>query len=52
MNFIYSLALYSSLGYKNAFEAYYEESLRMARREAQQDCNYATDGDVRAIFVS
>ena len=38
MNFIYSLALYSSLGYKNAVEACYEERLREARREAQQDC--------------
>ena len=52
MTFISLRAVYSSLGYKNAVEACYEEKLREARREAQQDCNYATDGDVSTIFVS
>ncbi|CAH3141969.1 unnamed protein product [Porites evermanni] len=37
---------YSSLGYKNAVGACYEEKLSEERREAQQDCNYATDRDV------
>ena len=52
MNFISLLAVYSSLGYNNAVEACYEEKLREARREAQQACNYTTDGDVSTIFVS
>lgn len=52
MNFIFLLAVYSSLGYKNAVEACYEEKLHEARREAQQDCNYATSRDVSIIFVS
>ena len=46
MNFISSLAVYSSLGYKSAVEACYEEKLREAWREAQQDCNYATDDGI------
>ena len=52
MTFISLRAVYSSLGYKNAVEACYEEKLREARREAPQDCNYATEGDVSTIFVS
>lgn len=52
MNFISLLAVYSSLGYKNAVEGCYEEKLCETRREAQQDCNYATEGDVSTIFVS
>ena len=52
MTFISLRAVYSSLGYKNAVEACYEEKLREARREAPQDCNYATEGDVGTIFVS
>ena len=52
MTFISLWAVYSSLGYKNAFEACYEEKLREARREAEQDCNYATDRVVSTIFVS
>ena len=51
-NFISLLAVYSSLGYKNAVGACYEEKLSEARREAQQDCNYATDRDVSIVFVS
>ena len=52
MTFISLRAFYSSLGYKHAVEACYEEKLREARWEAQQDCKYATDGDVSTIFVS
>ena len=52
MTFISLRAVYSSLGYKNAVEACYEEKLCEARREAEQDCNYATDRVVSTIFVS
>ena len=48
---IISLAVYSSLGYKNAVDMLYEEKLVEARREAQQDANYAALGDV-SIFPS
>ena len=46
---IASLLVYSSLGYKNAVDILYEEKLVEARREAQQDANYAVFGDV-SIF--
>ena len=36
----------------HAVEACYEEKLGEARREAEQDCNYATDRVVSTIFVS
>ena len=36
----------------HAVEACYEEKLREARREAEQDFNYATDRVVSTIFVS
>ena len=46
---IASLLVYSTLGYKNAVDILYEEKLVEARREAQQDANYAVFGDV-SIF--
>ena len=38
--------MYSPLGYKNAIRTVYEEKLEEARREAQQDPQYAVNGDV------
>ena len=49
-NYWFFLAVYCSLGYKNAVQVLYEEKLLEARREAQQDPHYALDGDVSIIF--
>ena len=46
------LAVYLSLGYKNAVETLYEEKLLEARREVQQDPLYALDGDVSIFSFS
>jgi len=44
------MAVFSSLGYKNAVAAVYEKKLIEARQEAQQDCHYAADGDVSSFL--
>ena len=46
----YILVVYSTLGYKGAVETLYEEKLIEARREAQQNANYAVEGDVSIFF--